>query len=631
MFKKLFKSFVVFSLIIVGLFCYLIIFTNGKIFRQILTDKENQYKNEVEQTLSTGFTKSRDEILKIHSEFQSLVKEIEKNEDKIFKELNEIKGKSQEEKLKATLTAITGTSETLLTRFPNIQFIFLVNKTGNVEYGYPLTPPVYLYPIDLLKKFTGQGTIETYAVDMEKGGILTTFGIKIETTGKLNGKYLAANISFPEPVHELQRLNDILRKDVSSDDLLTAVFLMNAQGYIFHHNHSDFLLKNIREIWEGDTSFFNLHDTLHQNNDYFVKTRPIPDTDLVIGIMKKRKDIFFTEIESIRNALYFSLIGVTFVCIIVGILIALLSARRIVRPIEKLSHRAETASKGEYDSELKLKTGDELEQLSDVLNLFIRNTKENIENLENELRIAKRIQENLLPDRIPCFNDVEIEFELRSSKYVGGDYLDLIPLTDSKIAIVMADASGKSFYGAFHIAMVRALVHSQIKQFDNEKITPDEFLSELARSVHYNKIRYATNGVEMVTFLFGILDTQTNEYSFASAGHPASLLFRNNGQPFTSLSNAGLPLGVGGLKTRVYTTKRHAVSKNDLLLFFSDGLIEQTNSEGEMFGKDRIKELLAKHRDIPITDLKESIFQELSAFKGDEEQADDISIILLKI
>jgi serine phosphatase RsbU (regulator of sigma subunit) len=427
-------------------------------------------------------------------------------------------------------------------------------------------------------------------------------------------------------------LNEYLRKDIPGEDRLTGLFLVNTHGYIFSHNNVGFLLKNIREIWPGDMGFLFNRDRLYQENHYFLKTRAIPNTDLILGIMKKKKGLFFSQLTKIQKSSYGYLLIIAAVCLLVGGFVAFLSSKKIVKPLNRLSERAEAAEKGDYNTVLELNTGDELEHLSDVMHHFIKKTKENINKLDDELNLAKHVQENLLPKKIKNFKEVEIVFEMKIPKRVGGDYLDIIPLNNSKLAIIMADASGKSFYGAFHIMMVRALIHTQIKQLDKSNPSPKKILMEMARSVEYNKIHHGNHGADMVAILFGILDIEKMEFSFCAAGHPPVFHHSNSQNEIMLMEEKGMPLGVGPLDKHVYTTKKFPVQKNDLLFFCSDGLLEQHNSDEEVFGEERTKQLLKKYSGLPISQLKELIFQEVFSFKGENvEQTDDISLILLRI
>lgn len=641
MFKKLFISFLIFSFLIVCLFSFLIVVTNKRSFKQILIEKESQHKAEVKNTLERALASINQEMTSIRDNFKTISNEIKKSESTIFRRLGWIrknipdggKGRAVE------LITVTAAADKVMTRFPNIRFIFLVDQSGDVEYGYPLTPLSYSYPKQLLKQFTTTGGFSAFLIGTGEGNqsIAVTFGMKLETEQQKKDKYITAKIHLSEPMRELRRLNEILRKDAADDDPQTGIFLVNTEGNILYrhnaNNADNTLLKNIKDVWAGKLSQLKEHDMLHQENSYFLKSSLITGTDLVVMIIKKKKGLFFNELTQIQETSYKFLFYIVLACFIVGILLAILSARRIVKPISKLSERAERAEEGDYDTELILETGDELEHLSVVMHHFIKTTKETIGELEDELDLAKRIQQKLLPAKEDVAKlGVEIEYDLKIPKRVGGDYLDIIQLAENKLALIMADTSGDSFYGAFHITMIRALTHSYIRQLEAGSLSPKKFLTEMAKSVHHNRIHHEDHGADMVAFFFGILDTAKMEFSFCAAGHPPAFLFKACTGKIISVESPGLPLGVGPLDKHVYKTKKYRVNTDDLLLFFSDGLVEQRNSDGEEFGKDRLKQILINHNNIPVTELKQLIFQEFFLFKGGNiEQTDDISLILLRI
>jgi hypothetical protein len=198
MFKKLFMSFLLFAILIVGLFSFLIITTNDIIFKQVLGDKESQYQAEVEQTLDTSFNEVDAHLSQLQTQFKQLAEAITENEKKIVQGLEAIQKKTGSEKASEPLATVTDLAEEIFIRFnPQIQFIFMVDKTGNVEYGYPLTPLLYVYPISLLQQFPQQGHFENFLLDKKNNSVTLVFGLRLETNGKLNGKYITAKINLP--------------------------------------------------------------------------------------------------------------------------------------------------------------------------------------------------------------------------------------------------------------------------------------------------------------------------------------------------------------------------------------------------------------------------------------------------
>ena len=232
--------------------------------------------------------------------------------------------------------------------------------------------------------------------------------------------------------------------------------------------------------------------------------------------------------------------------------------------------------------------------------------------LREEQDEARRIQRNLLPRSAPPLPGFQVEAECVSAGPVGGDWYDYIPLAGGRVAIVLADVSGKGMPAALLMSAVRGMVRSLAPLANG----PSAVLASVNRMLLDDCVtgRY-------VTMIYAVLDPANRMLTFASAGHPWPLLC--HGTDIRPLhTDAGLPLGLLPCDFTEHTVK---FCHDFRLLFYSDGISEALNREDQEFGSARLTEFVATH-DSSLSRLMEAI----KDFRGACAQKDDATVILLR-
>jgi serine phosphatase RsbU (regulator of sigma subunit)/anti-sigma regulatory factor (Ser/Thr protein kinase) len=238
------------------------------------------------------------------------------------------------------------------------------------------------------------------------------------------------------------------------------------------------------------------------------------------------------------------------------------------------------------------------------------------ERLAQELRVARIIQQTLLPNEIPALKGWKLAAHWEPAREVGGDFYDFIELSDGSLGILIADVTDKGIPAALVMATTRSLLISVIEQSNS----PGEILA------HVNDLLCPDIPTNMfVTCLLMILDPTRGELRFANAGHSLPLHYSKDG--VQEWRATGMPLGL--MPGMEYEERVMQLSNCDSLLLYSDGFSEAHNPQGEMFGTPRIRTLLA---DIPGDDtLIEYLFQELKRYTGPEwEQEDDVTFVTIE-
>lgn len=238
--------------------------------------------------------------------------------------------------------------------------------------------------------------------------------------------------------------------------------------------------------------------------------------------------------------------------------------------------------------------------------------------LEKDLELARNIQQNLLPSKIPQMKNFEIANINKSAKQVGGDYYDLIKLDEDKLLFAIADVSGKGVQAALLMANLQAFLQAVVKQ---------NFPLAEATNLINDLVSGNTTMGSFITFFWGIIDDSNNELTFVNAGHNPPLLVRNG--EITKLKKGGMILGV--METVIpYESETVKLQKDDLLILFTDGITEAMNKKLEEYTDERLEELVKKLEPISAQSTLEKIISDVNIFTGGAEQSDDITCLVIK-
>ena len=240
--------------------------------------------------------------------------------------------------------------------------------------------------------------------------------------------------------------------------------------------------------------------------------------------------------------------------------------------------------------------------------------------MEEEMAMARQIQSRLLPRRLPSAAGLEIDAINISSKQVSGDYYDVIEREDGRLAIVIADVSGKGVPASILASNLQAALRAQCDMCDS----PGLLLERINRQIHAS-----TDPQHFATLFLAMYDPHTRQMVYSSGGHNPPLLMRADGTR-EFLSEGGLPLGAFDFGS--YDEGRLTLEPGDLLFMYTDGLTETKAPDGdEDFGESRLGDLLHHERDGRISDIFLAITRDLKGFSGRDDADDDITMIGLKV
>ena len=242
------------------------------------------------------------------------------------------------------------------------------------------------------------------------------------------------------------------------------------------------------------------------------------------------------------------------------------------------------------------------------------------ERMEQELRVARLIQQTLLPKEIPTPPGWKLGVHYQPARAVGGDFYDFFVQPDGRLVLIVGDVTDKGVPAALVMATTRAILRGCARRL----------LSPSASLVRANELLHPEIPAPMfVTCLYAILDLTSGQLQFANAGH--DLPYRRRETGVEELRATGMPLGL--MPGMQYEEKEITLAPGESVLFYSDGLVEAHNARREMLGFARLRGLVSEHCAgmQGCTALIESLLADLAAFTGpDWEQEDDITLLTLE-
>lgn len=238
--------------------------------------------------------------------------------------------------------------------------------------------------------------------------------------------------------------------------------------------------------------------------------------------------------------------------------------------------------------------------------------------LDRELRLAGAIQERLLPERAPDIEGYDIAAQGIPCSEVGGDFYDFVPAAKGRTALIIADVAGKGMPGALLMASSRAGLRAYLESTQEPR--------ELMRRLNVNLYNDTRSG-QFVSLFCSILDPKRRVLTYTNAGHNPPLLVR--GQNIEQLEAGGLVLGAS--ETEVYEQAEVTLEPGDLLLFYTDGVTEAMDRNGDIFGLGRLEELLRATEDAPPEEIIKRILVAIKVFTRNTPQSDDITMIAMRV
>jgi sigma-B regulation protein RsbU (phosphoserine phosphatase) len=328
-------------------------------------------------------------------------------------------------------------------------------------------------------------------------------------------------------------------------------------------------------------------------------------------------------------------IGAVFLLIEIGSLVTgIVMTRTITTAVNSLYSATQHVQEGDLTYRVRLPHRDQLAALGESFNSMMLSVSQLIEEqrkrqkLENELTIAHEVQEQLFPHSLPNLPGIEIEAICRPARMVSGDYYDFIRISPTQLGIAIADISGKGISAALLMANVQASLRSDVLRSRNghgpghyEPIDTAEIVTHLNLHLFRN-----TSDERYATCFFGVYDTETRQLHYTNAGHLPPVYIC--GDKVRRLEVGGMVVGL--FNDVPFEQGAVEIEHGGMLVAYSDGLIEPENVYGEEFGTERLVEVATRNKNSSAHTIAEAMMHAAEQWSGSPEQADDMTVIVLR-
>lgn len=480
-----------------------------------------------------------------------------------------------------------------------------------------------------------------YLVKVKEFGYLIS--IQKDTVKEAQEVFLDVAITDPST----GQIKGVLTCGIGAQDLVDRLVKFQGIQYpliiAFSSMSDEVLISNTPLLLENPQVVFNLEDLAELSNDkggsYPQMIEKLPSNGNVCVKIPMVNNSLYLVVGMPKVALYGQitqdlsshLLRLTILFTLLGGAAVFFLVTRISRPLKNLAFAMQKVSKGDLATRYTPDVmGFEINRLGHDFNLMVESLINHMkeanvqklakEVLQKELDIGRQIQKAILPRKLPHFDDFEIATAFLPAKEVAGDFFDVFQRSDQKIVLSVADASGKGVSACLYSLCIRSILRS----FEFSLYSLEEIILKANQLFVQDTGKTGT----FVTVWIGIIDPATKILEYSSCGHLPALLKKANGE-LIEITTPGIALGV--VENIEVQVKKLQLQSGDVLISYTDGVIEAFNKDGDSFSLKRLKDSLKNYKDQNINAYVKSILQEVEEFTSSKEFQDDLTILGIKI
>lgn len=347
---------------------------------------------------------------------------------------------------------------------------------------------------------------------------------------------------------------------------------------------------------------------------------------------------FFSSSEMLRGVLVDVLIGIAILFLLVelvALVIGISLSHRITTAVNQMYEGTRRVIYGDFGHRIPVRVHDQLGELAQSFNQMTGNIERLLviekekERLETELEIAREVQAQLYPKEEPPRAGLQVSARCDPARMVSGDYYDYQALVQGKIAFAIGDIAGKGISAALLMATLQAAMRAQVSQSAGVAsesgvcvdVDPAALVSKLNQQIYAH-----TSPEKYATFFFALYDESSRSLTYTNAGHLSPLLFRNGS--VAPLDSNGTV--VGAFPFSQYGESTLTFEPRDLLVCYTDGITEPENAYGEMFGEERLIDLVKRNVHLDDHEIIRIIFEAVRGWTGTPELQDDMTLLLAR-
>jgi sigma-B regulation protein RsbU (phosphoserine phosphatase) len=367
--------------------------------------------------------------------------------------------------------------------------------------------------------------------------------------------------------------------------------------------------------------------------DMIVHTRPSVVLGTVFGQVNYAQGV---------TAFFLLVAAVLLLVELVSFILGVSMTRTITGAVHNLYEGTQRVKEGDFSHRIAVEGHDQLAELGRSFNGMTENLERLIviekeqERLKSEIAIAREVQSQLFPRSAPEMRTLELTGVCHPARMVSGDYYDFVQLRDANVALAIGDVAGKGISAALLMAALQSIMRTQLTAGipahaaaapgggnggGRARFSASDLVSELNRQVFAN-----TSPEKYATFYFGLYDDENRTLTYTNAGHLPPILMRDGAAQRLEVTGTV----VGAFPFAAYEEKSIELRGGDLLVAFTDGIVEPENEYGEPFGEDRLVDLLAQYGQRESKEIIARIMETVEQWTGSSELFDDMTLLLAR-
>ncbi len=346
---------------------------------------------------------------------------------------------------------------------------------------------------------------------------------------------------------------------------------------------------------------------------------PLISIMLILQRITSTQQDLSTAIQQLRSAIFTNV----FIFLGVGIFLTMLLGRNLSIPFKEIVQTLRWVRNGRFDKKVQVTTNDEIGYTGDVINEMTEGLKER-QRLQQSLDIDMEVQQNLLPGDVPEIEGLDIAGASIYCEETGGDYYDYLMTAENgqkKICVVVGDVADHGIPSALLMTTARAF----LRQRTSRSGELDQVVSDVNRQL----TRDVEDSGRFMTLFICEIDRSNQVIHWVNAGHDPAMIYDREGGKFEELTGNALPLGVSEMTAYQKFDKK--IIPGQIIIMGTDGIWEAQGPQGEMFGKERFKDIIRDNAGRPAKDITQAVIKAVDRFCHPLEKADDVTLVVTKI